>query len=104
MDDINADNGEQKTFYDVQQLVAQKQVKKVNGVAVENLKHLCELVKKCDRESIRFDLADERVIVLNYEMAKAATVSILKQHRIPSALSSDLVDQQRAPVELACSS
>ncbi|GAA0170229.1 hypothetical protein LIER_24535 [Lithospermum erythrorhizon] len=79
-------------------------VKKVNGVAVENLKHLRELVEECDRESIRFDLDDERVIVLNYEMAKAATISILEQHRIPYALPSDLVDQQRAPVELSCSS
>lgn len=65
----------------------------MNGVEVENLKHLCRLVEGCTEECLRFDLDDERVIVLNYELAKIATSRILKRHRIPSAMSSDLTDE-----------
>ena len=67
------------------------QVKKVNGVEIENLKHLAEMVENCSRERLRFDLDDERVIVLNYESAKIATCRILKRHRIPSSISRDLI-------------
>ncbi|KAJ0972217.1 hypothetical protein J5N97_020176 [Dioscorea zingiberensis] len=82
MDDIN-------TGYE---RLAELQVKKVNGVEIENLKHLCGLVENCREESLRFDLDDERVIVLNYQNARMATSRILKRHRIPSAMSTDLVD------------
>ncbi|XP_022965463.1 protease Do-like 10, mitochondrial [Cucurbita maxima] len=81
MDDINA--GYER--------LAELQVKKVNGVEVENLKHLCQLVDNSE-DSVRFDLDDDRVIVLNYEMAKVGTSRILKRHRIPSALSHDLMN------------
>ncbi|KGN61234.1 protease Do-like 10, mitochondrial [Cucumis sativus] len=81
MDDINA--GYER--------LAELQVKKVNGVEVDNLKHLCQLVDKSE-DSVRFDLDDDRVIVLNFEMAKIATSRILKRHRIPSALSHDLME------------
>ncbi|XP_038891212.1 protease Do-like 10, mitochondrial isoform X2 [Benincasa hispida] len=81
MDDINA--GYER--------LAELQVMKVNGVEVENLKHLCQLVDKSE-DSVRFDLDDERVIVLNYEMAKIATSRILNHHRIPSAMSRDLME------------
>ncbi|XP_058215562.1 protease Do-like 10, mitochondrial [Rhododendron vialii] len=73
--------------------LAELQVKKVNGVEVENLKQLCSLVEGCTEECLRFDLDDERVIVLNYELAKIATSRILKRHRIPSAMSGDLIDK-----------
>ncbi|KAK4770723.1 hypothetical protein SAY87_031255 [Trapa incisa] len=82
MDDINA--GYER--------LAELQVRKINGVAVENLKHLCQLVENFDGESLRFDLDDERVIVLDYNMAKVATSKILKRHRIPAAKSVDLAD------------
>ncbi|ERN20200.1 protease Do-like 10, mitochondrial [Amborella trichopoda] len=72
--------------------LAELQVKKVNGVEIDNLKHLCELVEDCKEESLRFDLDDERVVVLNYNKAKLATSRILKRHRIPSAMSTDLLD------------
>ncbi|KAK3002546.1 hypothetical protein RJ639_021407 [Escallonia herrerae] len=84
MDDINA--GYER--------LAELQVKKVNGVEVENLKHLRRLVDDCHEETLRFDLDDERVIVLNYGVAKIATSQILKRHRIPSALSADLISEQ----------
>ncbi|XP_077226654.1 protease Do-like 10, mitochondrial isoform X3 [Tasmannia lanceolata] len=73
--------------------LAELQVKKVNGVEVENLKHLCKLVEDCKEETLRFDLDDERVVVLNYSLAKVATSRILKRHRIPSATSADLLNE-----------
>ncbi|XP_010277816.1 PREDICTED: protease Do-like 10, mitochondrial [Nelumbo nucifera] len=85
MDDVN-------TGYE---RLAEMQVKKVNGVEVENLKHLCRLVEDCSEESLRFDLDDDRVIVLNYQSAKVATSRILKRHRIPSAMSNDLIEEQK---------
>lgn len=70
------------------------QVKKVNGVEIENLKHLCQLVENNTEDNVRFDLDDERVIALNYNSAKIATAKILKWHRIPSAMSNDLADEK----------
>lgn len=80
------------------------QVKKVNGVEVDNLKHLCGLVEGCQDENLRFDLDEERVIVLNYKIAKLATSRILQRHRIPSAMSSDLIEEQspEREIELSC--
>ncbi|KAJ7973654.1 Protease Do-like [Quillaja saponaria] len=85
MDDINA--GYER--------LAELQVMKVNGTEVENLKHLCKLVEKCDAENVRFDLDDDRVIALNYGLAKIATSKILKRHRIPFPLSNDLIDEEK---------
>ena len=70
-----------------------KQVKKFNGIEVENLKHLCQLVENNREDNVRFDLDDERVIALNYNSAKVASSKILKRHRIPSAMSNDLVQE-----------
>lgn len=79
-------------------------MKKVNGVEVENLKHLRQLVEESGNENVRFDLDEERVIVLNYDSAKIATSRILKRHRIPSAASDDLIDKQNvSDVVVACS-
>ncbi|KAL3838492.1 hypothetical protein ACJIZ3_023083 [Penstemon smallii] len=95
MDDIN-------TGYE---RLADLQVKKVNGIEVDNLKHLRRLVEDRSKESVRFDLDDERVIVLNYDSAKLATSRILKRHRIPFAMSRDLIDEQNeADANLACAS
>jgi hypothetical protein len=58
------------------------QVKKVNGLEIDNLKHLCGLVEDCSSESLRFDLDDDSVIALNYQSAKVAISRILKRHRI----------------------
>jgi len=80
------------------------QVKKVNGVEIDNLKHLCQLIRDCSSESLRFDLDDDRVIALNYQSAKVATSRILKRHRIPSAMSSDLSAEQNIPESESASS
>jgi len=87
-------------------LTSHDQVKKVNGVEVENLKHLCSLVEGCTEENLRFDLDDERVIVLKYQNARLATSRVLKRHRIPSAISSDLVQDEatNGEVETSCTS
>ncbi|CAH8257046.1 unnamed protein product [Arabidopsis lyrata] len=76
---------------------------KVNGVQVENLKHLSELVEKCCTEDLRLDLENEKVVVLNYENAKEATSLILKLHRIPSANSKDL-QSEKVPTNALISS
>lgn len=82
--------------------LAELQVKKVNGMEIENLKHLCQLVQSCSEESLRFDLDDDRVIVLNYNSGKIATERILKRHRIPSVMSNDLINEHNYPeAELA---
>ncbi|GAB2211879.1 hypothetical protein Drorol1_Dr00025218 [Drosera rotundifolia] len=81
MDDINA--GYER--------LAELQVKKVNGVEVDNMKHLCQLVEDGKEENLRFDLDDDRVIALNYSKAKLATSRIMERHRIPSAKSKDLI-------------
>ncbi|AAF23846.1 F1E22.2 [Arabidopsis thaliana] len=74
-DDINAGYTDFKNL----------KVIKVNGVQVENLKHLTELVETCWTEDLRLDLENEKVVVLNYANAKEATSLILELHRIPSA-------------------
>lgn len=80
------------------------QVKKFNGVEIENLKHLCRLVENNTEENVRFDLDDERVIALNYNLAKIATAKILKRHRIPSSMSNDLVDERNSEIGFVNSS
>ncbi|CAA6663893.1 unnamed protein product [Spirodela intermedia] len=82
MDDINA--GYER--------LSELQVKKVNGVEIENLKDLCKLVEGCSEERVRFDLDEERVVVLDYRRAKVATARILRRHRIASPMSTDLSD------------
>ncbi|XP_021297490.1 protease Do-like 10, mitochondrial [Herrania umbratica] len=84
MDDINA--GYER--------LAELQVKKVNGIEIQNLKHLCQLVENCSTGSLRFDLDDDRVVALNFESARTATSRILERHRIPSRMSGDLVREQ----------
>eukprot|EP00252_Welwitschia_mirabilis_P006485 TRINITY_DN17373_c0_g2_i4.p1 TRINITY_DN17373_c0_g2~~TRINITY_DN17373_c0_g2_i4.p1 ORF type:complete len:218 (-),score=33.35 TRINITY_DN17373_c0_g2_i4:147-800(-) len=76
------------------------QVKKVNGVEVDNLKHLRQLVENSEK-SVRFDLDDERVIVINYQAGKDATARILQRHRIPSEMSLDLIEDAEI-VDMNC--
>lgn len=78
-----------------------EQVKKVNGVEIDNLKQLCQLVEGCKEKNLRIDLDDDRVIVLDYHKAKLATSRILKRHRIPSAASSDLVESEEEQTVVA---
>ncbi|KAK7271625.1 hypothetical protein RJT34_27678 [Clitoria ternatea] len=84
MDDINA--GYER--------LAELQVYKVNGTEINNLEHLRQLIETCNTEFLRFDLDDDRVIVLNYGEAKSATTKILKRHRIASSVSVDFTDTE----------
>lgn len=78
-------------------------MKNVNGVQVENLRHLYQLIEKCCAEDSRLDLENDKGMVLNYKDAKEATCLILKQHRIPSAISKDLQSEQ-SPTNVLASS
>ncbi|KAL1215175.1 putative protease Do-like 3 [Cardamine amara subsp. amara] len=66
------------------------QVKKVNGVQVENLKHLRQLIEECSTEDLRFELDTDKAIFLNKKSAKKVSSKILKRYAIPSAMSKDL--------------
>nr|VDD01223.1 unnamed protein product [Brassica rapa] len=65
-------------------------VKKVNGVQVENLKHLRQLIEKCCTEDLRIDLENDNTIIIGYKSGKRATPKILKRYGIPSTMSKDL--------------
>ncbi|KAL2643767.1 hypothetical protein R1flu_011354 [Riccia fluitans] len=79
--------------------LAELQVLKVNGVEVHNLRHLTELVESCTSSSLRFDLDDGRVVVLNFQNAKEASLRILQRHRIPSHISLDLLQPSTPDLE-----
>ncbi|KAL0897583.1 hypothetical protein Bca101_081544 [Brassica carinata] len=83
-DDINAGYG---SFEDLQ-------VKKVNGIEVDNLKHLCQVIEECSTGYLRLDLENEKVLILNNKWARKATSTILKDLKIPSAMSDDLQPRQ----------
>ncbi|KFK31613.1 hypothetical protein AALP_AA6G135800 [Arabis alpina] len=70
------------------------QVKTVNGVQVENLRHLYEMIENCCAEDLRLDLENDQVMVLNYKDAKEATSLILEHHRISSPISKDLLQSE----------
>ncbi|KAF8045638.1 hypothetical protein N665_4582s0002 [Sinapis alba] len=79
-DDINAGYA---SFEDMQ-------VKKVNGIEVDNLKHLCQVIEECSTGYLRLDLESEKVLILNNKLARKATSTILTDLKIPSAMSDDL--------------
>ena len=67
------------------------QVNVENSVEILNLSHLRQLVDECKETSIRFDLEDGRVVVLDYQAAREASFRILDRHRIQEPMSKDLV-------------
>ncbi|EOA34405.1 hypothetical protein CARUB_v10021933mg [Capsella rubella] len=71
-------------------MVEDLQVKKVNGVQVDNLKHLFHLIEECCTEYLKFELEKDMFFALNHKSAKKATSKILKNLKIPSAMSDDL--------------
>ncbi|KAK3411326.1 hypothetical protein EUGRSUZ_I00092 [Eucalyptus grandis] len=71
--------------------LAALQVRKVNEIDIQNLRHLYEFLEHCTATSIRFDLDEERVIVFKYREAKIATSTILTRYNIPSIASADLI-------------
>uniref|UniRef100_A0A0D3C258 Protease Do-like PDZ domain-containing protein n=1 Tax=Brassica oleracea var. oleracea TaxID=109376 RepID=A0A0D3C258_BRAOL len=83
-DDINAGYA---SFEDLQ-------VKKVNGIEVDNLKHLSQVIEECSTGYLRLDLENEKVLILNNKLARKANSTILKELKIPSAMSDDLQPRQ----------
>lgn len=60
-------------------------VSKVNGTRPKNLEHLVEIVDKCDKGLMRFDLdGDEKIVVVDVNEARAANIDFLEMHDMHS--------------------
>ncbi|KAK4801453.1 hypothetical protein SAY86_021940 [Trapa natans] len=70
--------------------IVNTQVLAFNGKPVKNLKSLASMVESCEEEFLKFDLEYQQIVVLRTQVAKEATLDILKTHCIPSAMSEDL--------------
>ena len=75
------------------QAFADAQVHACDGVPVRNLRHLRRLVTAAAGDFIRLDLEGDRVLVLDRAAAEAAHARILARHRVPSAVSVDLLEE-----------
>eukprot|EP01012_Entosiphon_sulcatum_P023044 TRINITY_DN28024_c0_g1_i1.p1 TRINITY_DN28024_c0_g1~~TRINITY_DN28024_c0_g1_i1.p1 ORF type:complete len:575 (-),score=79.81 TRINITY_DN28024_c0_g1_i1:559-2238(-) len=75
--------------YNVQEYMDQRVVA-INGTPIRNLCHLLECFNANTQEFVRFELADGRMIVLNYEAAKAHNDEILAKYGVPAPTSPDL--------------
>ena len=69
-------------------------VRKVNGVKVRNLRHLAEIVDKCNDGFVRFDVDrstewDAKIVVEAKEM-RETTARVMKRNQIPADRSEDL--------------
>ncbi|EFH51289.1 predicted protein, partial [Arabidopsis lyrata subsp. lyrata] len=59
-----------------------RQVYKVNGVKVNSLKHLVELIEQCSMEYLTLDLQGGEVAELHYASAQEATSEIVELYRV----------------------
>ncbi|EOD27432.1 hypothetical protein EMIHUDRAFT_430070 [Emiliania huxleyi CCMP1516] len=64
-------------------LLANSMVRALNGVPILCLAQLAQLVRACRQRSLRFDLEESRVLVLDTAQARGAEAEILQQHNIP---------------------
>ena len=64
-------------------LPANSMVRALNGVPILCLAQLAQLVRACRQRSLRFDLEESRVLVLDTAQARGAEAEILQQHNIP---------------------
>eukprot|EP00850_Spirogloea_muscicola_P009988 SM000057S18418 [mRNA] locus=s57:518427:521621:+ [translate_table: standard] len=71
--------------------ICNTQVMAVNGMPVQNLKHLATMVENCADAFLQFDLEYQQLLILDAKVAREATPGILSTHCIPSAISSDLM-------------
>ena len=67
-----------------------RQVLKFNGTKINNLAQLSGLIDACQKPYIRFDLVDDKVLILNAQAAREAGPEVLEQHNIPFSKSEDL--------------
>ncbi|PNW88079.1 hypothetical protein CHLRE_01g013300v5 [Chlamydomonas reinhardtii] len=66
------------------------QVLRVNGTEVLHLAHLKELVEGAADRFVRFELEDERVMVVERSLAVDANARIMERYRVPSSVSADI--------------
>ncbi|GIM10261.1 hypothetical protein Vretimale_14052 [Volvox reticuliferus] len=66
------------------------QVLRVNGMEVLNLSHLKELVENSSERFVRFELEDERIMVVDRSLALDANRRIMERYRVPSSVSADI--------------
>lgn len=71
-----------------------ERVHRVNGVRIQNLRHLVETVQKTMDQFVRFELLEETV-VLEREEAQSENQKILDMHHIPKACSFDDVEEKK---------
>ncbi|KNA12643.1 hypothetical protein SOVF_124150 isoform A [Spinacia oleracea] len=69
-----------------------QQVLKLNGKQIRNIHHLAHLVDSCKDKYLVFEFEDNYLVVLEREVATAASTCILKDYGIPSERSSDLME------------
>ncbi|XP_021743889.1 protease Do-like 2, chloroplastic [Chenopodium quinoa] len=69
-----------------------QQVLKLNGKHIRNIHHLAHLVDSCKDKYLVFEFEDNYLVVLEREVAAAASTCILKDYGIPSERSSDLME------------
>ncbi|KAK9820002.1 hypothetical protein WJX72_005011 [[Myrmecia] bisecta] len=74
-------------------------IRKFNGMPIKNLRHLAQLVIDCKDKWMRFDMDYEEVVILDTEIANAATQAILEAHSIPAVVSKDMRDLLREPTQ-----
>jgi hypothetical protein len=65
-------------------------ITRVNGISIDNLRQLVEIVETNTAPFLRFDLESDRVIVLNSNEAISQNDEILTHHNIPNLKSVDL--------------
>ncbi|KAG2493576.1 hypothetical protein HYH03_008095 [Edaphochlamys debaryana] len=66
------------------------QVLRVAGQEVLNLAHLKSLVEGCTERYVRFELEDERIMVVDRNLASDANRRIMERYRVPSSVSADI--------------
>ncbi|XP_010684757.2 protease Do-like 2, chloroplastic isoform X1 [Beta vulgaris subsp. vulgaris] len=72
--------------------MSNQQVLKLNGTHIRNIHHLAHLIDSCNDKYLVFEFEDNYLVVLEREIAAAASSCILKDYGIPSERSSDLME------------
>jgi len=70
--------------------ISNLKVDKFNGIEIRNMFHLKQLIDESTQEFNRFDLALDKVIVVNRIDAFHSNDQVKKEHNIPSLMSYDL--------------
>lgn len=66
-------------------------VRTINGVRVRNLRHVVEILTGMTEGWVKIEGDQHQVIIVDHIEAMNAEARILKLHRVPAAMSSDLM-------------